>query len=176
MEGCITQSKEITIDNNEFKEQVMYLEGNIPYPHTKRIMVETLDGPHAPKLKPSIEEPPTLELKTLPSHLKYAFLEKDSKLPIVISSFLSTMQEEKLLRVLREHKKSLGWTIVDIKGISPFICTHKILMEEECKPKVQPQKRLNPSIKEVVKAEVIKLLDAGMIYPISIVHGLVLFR
>ena len=72
-----------------------------------------------------------------------------------------------MLRVLREHKKSLGWTIVDIKGISSSICTHKILMEEECKPKVQPQRRLNPSMKEIVKAEVIKLLDAGMIYPIS---------
>ena len=99
--------------------------------------------------------------------MKYAFLEKDSKLPVVISSFLSNVQKEKLLRVLREHKKSFGWTIADIKGISPPICTHKILMEEECKPKVQPQRRLNPSMKEVVKAEVIKLFDAGMIYPIS---------
>ena len=81
-------------------------------------MVETLDGPHAPKLKPSIEEPPTLELKTLPSYLKYAFLKKDSKLPIVISSSLTNVQKEKLLRVLREHKKSLGWTITDIKGIA----------------------------------------------------------
>ena len=69
-----------------------------------------------------------------------------------------------MLRVLREHKKSFGWTIADIKGISPSICTHKILMEEERKPKVQPQIRLNPSMKEVVKVEVIKLLDADMIY------------
>ena len=84
MKGCITQSKDITVENNELKEQVMYLEANIPYPHIKRIMVETLDGPHAPKPKPSIEEPPTLDLKTLPSHLKYVFLEKDSKLPVVI--------------------------------------------------------------------------------------------
>ena len=82
----------------------------LPYPYSKRIMVETLDGPHAPMLKPSIEEPPTLKLKTLPSHLNYAFLGKDSKLPVVISSSLSNVQEEKLLRVLREHKKSLGWT------------------------------------------------------------------
>ena len=101
-------------------------------------MVKTLDRSHAPNLKPSIEEPPTLELKTLPSHLKYAFLEKNSKLLVVISSSLSNVQEEKLLKVLREHKKSLGWTIADIKGINHFICTHKILMEEECKSKVQP--------------------------------------
>ena len=130
-------------------------------------MVETLDGPHTPMLKPLIEEPLTLELKTLPSHLKYAFLEKDLKLPVVISSSLSNVQEEKLLRVLREHKKSLGWTIADIKGISPSICTQKILMEKECKPKVQSQKRLNPNMKEIVKAKVIKLFDAGTIYPIS---------
>ena len=130
-------------------------------------MVETLDGPHAPKLKLSIEEPPTLELKTLLSHLKYVFLKKDSKLPVVISSSLSNVQEEKVLRVLREHKKSLGWTIANIKGIHLFICTHKIIMEEECKPKVQPQRSLNPSKKEVVKAEVIKLLDVVMIYHIS---------
>ena len=65
--------KDITVENNEFKEQVMYLEANIPCPYSKKIMVETLDGLHAPKLKPSIEEPPTLELKTLPSHLKYFF-------------------------------------------------------------------------------------------------------
>ena len=86
LEGCITQSKDITVENNDFKEQVMYLEANSPYPYSKRIMVETLDGPNTPKLKPSIEEPPTLELKTLPSHLKYAFLEKESKLLVVISS------------------------------------------------------------------------------------------
>ena len=156
MEGFITQSKDITIDINEFKEQVMYFETNIPYPHLKRIMLETLDGSHALKLKLSIEKPPTLVLKTLPSYLKYAFLEKDSKLPVVISSFLSNVQKEKLLRVLREHNKSLGWTIADIKGISPSICTNKILMEEECKPKVQPQRRLNPNMKKVVRAEVIK--------------------
>ena len=153
-------------ENNELKEQVIYLEANFPYLYSKRIMVETLDGPHAPKLKPSIEKPPILELKTLPSYLKYAFLEKDSKLLLVISSSLTNVQEEKLTRVLREHNKSLGSTIADIKGISSSICTHKILMEEECKPKVQPQRRLNPSMKVVVKAEVIKLLDAGMICPI----------
>ena len=91
-------------------------------------MVETLDGPHALKLKPSIEESPTLELKTLSSHLKYAFLEKDSKLPVVISSSLTNVQEEKLLRVLREHKKSLGWTIANIKGISLFLIVHGLVL------------------------------------------------
>ena len=76
------------------------------------------------------------------------------------------MEEEKLLRVLREHRKAIGWTIDDIKGISPSICMHKILFKESYKPIVQPQRRLNPSMQEVVKKEVVKLLDASIIYPI----------
>jgi len=71
--------------------------------------------------------------------------------------------EEKLLRVLRAHKEAIRWSIHDIKGISPSICTHRIHTEDEFKPKVQLQRRLNPSLKE----EVIKLLDAEIIYPIS---------
>jgi len=65
------------------------------------------------------------------------------------------------------HKNALGWTIVDIKGISPLICTHKIYLEENVKPFIEMQQRLNPNMKEVVKNEVIKLLDNGIIYPIS---------
>ena len=68
---------------------------------------------------------------------------------------------------MREHKTALGWSIADIKGISPSTCMHKILMEENCKPTVEHQRRLNPNMKEVVRAEVLKLLDAGIIYPIS---------
>nr|GEU56272.1 reverse transcriptase domain-containing protein [Tanacetum cinerariifolium] len=88
--------------------------------------------------KSSIEEPPELELKELPSHLEYAFLEDTDKLPIF-----------------------------DIKGIDPRFCTHKILMEEDYKPAVQSQRRVNLKIHDVIKKEVIKLLDVGMIYPIS---------
>ncbi|GJX92383.1 reverse transcriptase domain-containing protein [Tanacetum coccineum] len=87
------------------------------------------------KIKSSYEDPPDLELKDLPSHLEYAFLE--------------------------------AWKISDIKGIDPQFCTHKILMEENAKPVVQHQRRVNPKIHEVIKQEVIKLLDAGLIYPIS---------
>ncbi|XP_056169350.1 uncharacterized protein LOC130138655 [Syzygium oleosum] len=63
------------------------------------------------------------------------------------------LMEEKLLRVLREHKGAIGWKIADIKGISSSICMHKILMEEQHKPTIQPQRRLNPKMQEVVKAE-----------------------
>jgi len=69
--------------------------------------------------------------------------------------------------VLRDHKTAIGWTIVDIKGISPSLCMHKILMEDNYKPSIQPQRHLNPAMKEVVRKEVLKLLDASMIYPIS---------
>jgi hypothetical protein len=69
--------------------------------------------------------------------------------------------------VLREHKKTNGWTIEDIQGIIPLVVMHKIHLEEDAKPSREPQRRLNPTIKEVVRTEVIKLLDAGIMYPIS---------
>ena len=71
------------------------------------------------------------------------------------------------MNVLGKHKKAIAWKISDIKGINPSFCTHKILMEEDFNPMVQPQRRLNPNMKEVMKVEVIKLLDAGVIFPIS---------
>jgi hypothetical protein len=72
-----------------------------------------------------------------------------------------------LLDVLREHKEAIGWTIKDIKGISPLLVMHKIHLEENSKPLREPQRRLNPAMQEVVRTEVIKLLDARIIYPIS---------
>nr|XP_016468571.1 PREDICTED: uncharacterized protein LOC107791089 [Nicotiana tabacum] len=117
--------------------------------------------------KPSIEEAPKLELKPLSVHLHYAYLGNSKILLVIISSSLTNTQEEKLLRVLREHKKAIGWTIVDIKGIIPSFCMHKIFLEDGHRLSVEQQRRLNPIMKEVVKKEVIKLLDAGIIFPIS---------
>nr|GEY13610.1 reverse transcriptase domain-containing protein [Tanacetum cinerariifolium] len=94
------------------------------------------------RLKSSNIEPPKVELKELPEHLE-------------------------LLEVLGNHKGAITWIIADIKGINSFFCTYKILMEDEFKPGVQPQRRVNLNIKKVVKKEVIKLLDAGLIYPTS---------
>ncbi|GJX67973.1 reverse transcriptase domain-containing protein [Tanacetum coccineum] len=119
------------------------------------------------KAKSSIEEPPELELKDLPSHLEYAYLEGTDKLPVIIAKSLKDDEKEALLKVLKSHKRAIAWKITDIKGIDPRFCTHKILMEEDYKPAVQSQRRVNPKIHEVIKKEVIKLLDAGMIYPIS---------
>ncbi|GJY41473.1 hypothetical protein Tco_0428743 [Tanacetum coccineum] len=119
------------------------------------------------KTKPSIEEPPKLELKDLPSHLEYAYLEENDKLPVIIAKGLKDVEKEALLKVLKSHKHAIAWKIIDIKSIDPRFCTHKILMEDDYKPTVQSQRRVNLKIHEVIKKEVLKLLDAGMIYPIS---------
>ena len=123
--------------------------------------------PSAEKPIPSEEKPPIPERKPLPSNLKYAFLGGGESYSVVISSSLSGSQEEGLLTLLRKHRKALGWTIADLHGISPLVCTHRIFLEEEAKSIRQMQRRLNPNMKEVVKGEVLKLLDAGIIYPIS---------
>ncbi|GJV25949.1 DNA-directed DNA polymerase [Tanacetum coccineum] len=117
--------------------------------------------------KSSIDEPPELELKDLPSHLEYAFLEGADKLPVIIAKSLKEDEKVRLLKVLKSHKRAIAWKISDIKGIDPQFCTHKILLEDDSKPAIQHQRRVNPKIHEVIKKEVIKLLDAGLIYPIS---------
>ncbi|GJS18178.1 reverse transcriptase domain-containing protein [Tanacetum coccineum] len=116
--------------------------------------------------KSSIEEPPKLKLKDLSSHLEYAYLEENDKLPVIIAKGLKDDEKDALLKVLKSHKRAIAWKITDIKGIDPRFCTHKILMEDDYKPMVQSQRRVNPKIYEVIKKEVLKLLDAGMIYPI----------
>nr|CAN74665.1 hypothetical protein VITISV_043029 [Vitis vinifera] len=113
------------------------------------------------------EEIPKLNLKSLPMELKYTYLEENNQCPVVISSSLTTHREISLLEVLKRCKKAIGWKISDLKGISPLVCTHHIYMEEEAKPIRQPQRRLNPHLQEVVQAEVLKLLQEGIIYPIS---------
>nr|GEZ14478.1 reverse transcriptase domain-containing protein [Tanacetum cinerariifolium] len=117
--------------------------------------------------KSSVEEPPELELKELPSHLEYAFLKDSNKLPVIIAKNLKVDQKEALINVLKSHKRAIAWKIFDIKGIDPRFCTHKILMEDDYKPAIQSQRRVNPKIHDVIKTEIIKLLDSGMIYPIS---------
>ncbi|XP_040956132.1 uncharacterized protein [Gossypium hirsutum] len=111
-------------------------------------------------------DPPTLELKALPNHLKYVFLEEKDTLPVIVSNKL-TKDEEESLQVLRDYKEAIGWTVADIKGLSPSPCMHRISIEDNTKPKRDAQRRLNPPMIEVVKKEIQKLLDARMIYPIS---------
>ncbi|GJX37735.1 hypothetical protein Tco_0251038 [Tanacetum coccineum] len=91
--------------------------------------------------KSSIDEPPEVELKDLPPHLEYAFLEGDDKLPVIIAKDLSVEEKAALIMVLKSHKRAIAWKLSDIKGINPEFYTHKILMEEDYKPAVQHQRQ-----------------------------------
>nr|GEX52562.1 reverse transcriptase domain-containing protein [Tanacetum cinerariifolium] len=117
--------------------------------------------------KSSIDEPLEVELKDLPPHLEYVFLEGDEKLPVIITKDLSVEEKTALITVLKSHKRAIAWKLSDIKGIDPEFCAHKILMEEDFEPAVQHHRRVNPKIYNVIKQEVLKLLDNGLIYPIS---------
>nr|GFA69570.1 reverse transcriptase domain-containing protein [Tanacetum cinerariifolium] len=121
----------------------------------------------AKMIKSSVDEPPEVQLKDLPPHLEYAFLEGDNKLPVIIAKELRDEEKSALIKVLKSHKRAIAWKLSDIQGINPKFYTHKILMEEDYKPVVQHQRRVNPKIHDVIKKEVEKLLDAGLIYPIS---------
>ena len=90
------------------------------------------------KILPSRISPPKLELKPLPENLKYAYLGDDETLPVIISNALTSEQEDKLIRVIREHSEALGWTLADLKGLSPTLCSHKITLESDAKPKRDP--------------------------------------
>nr|GEV00600.1 hypothetical protein [Tanacetum cinerariifolium] len=87
--------------------------------------------------KSSIDEPPEVELKDLSLHLKYAFLEGNDKLPVIIVKDLSIEEKTALITILKSHKRAIAWKLSDIKGIDPEFCTHKILMEEDFEPVVQ---------------------------------------
>ncbi|GJS29719.1 reverse transcriptase domain-containing protein [Tanacetum coccineum] len=117
--------------------------------------------------KSSIDEPPEVELKDLTPHLEYAFLEGDDKLPVIIAKDLSVEEKAALIKVLKSHKRAITWKLSDIKGINLEFCTHKIFMEEDYKLAVQHQRQVNPKIHDIIKKDVEKLLDAGLIYPIS---------
>nr|GEV32262.1 DNA-directed DNA polymerase [Tanacetum cinerariifolium] len=171
IEAClITESIPLGVDDTDHD-----LEGDIrlleellnndpslsPLP-SKEINIEEIKT-----IKSSIDEPSELKLKELPSHLEYAYLEETDKLSVIIAKDLKDDEKEALLKVIKSHKRAITWKISDIKGIDTHFCTHKILMEEDYKPFVQSQRWVHPKIHEVIKKEVVKLLDAGMIYLIS---------
>jgi hypothetical protein len=153
LEACLAQFGE-DLDLDKLMEQA-------------EALLETAPLESKKKKETAVPDPPKKELKPLLDSLKYKFLGPAESLPVIIASDLIDAQEEELLGVLREHREAIGWTIEDIKGISPSLVMHKIHLEEDSKPSREPQRRLNPAMQEVVRAEVIKLLDAGIIYPIS---------
>ena len=108
-----------------FFEQQPLVKHNLP--------IETLGGRPPPK------GDPLFELKQLPDTLKYAYLDDKMIYPIIISANLSEHEEERLLKDLRKHKAAIGYTLDDLKGISPTLCQHKINMEPDAKPVVDHQ-------------------------------------
>ncbi|XP_062100137.1 uncharacterized protein LOC133806018 [Humulus lupulus] len=119
--------------SEEQETQVTWVESKQPFTKVGRNFesLELLERNFKPS-KPSIQEPPKLELKPLPSHLKYAYLGCEETLLVIISTLLGVEKENMLLDVLKKYKKAIGWTMADIKGISPSLCMHKILLEDTC--------------------------------------------
>nr|GFC24772.1 reverse transcriptase domain-containing protein [Tanacetum cinerariifolium] len=120
-----------------------------------------------PKNQSFNDIPPEVELKELPPHLEYAILGDNEKWPIIIAKDLNVNEKTALINVLKSRKKEIAWKLTDIKGIDPEFCSHKILLEEDFSLKVQSKRRVDPKIHDVIKKEVKKLLDTGLIYPIS---------
>ena len=113
LETSLTHEDPASCDDDTVREYVNWMDS---FGLNKRKYFESL-GASPSRLTPSIERPPSLEEKPLPSHLKYAYLENVAILLVIILSTLSHIKEEKLLRVLKEHKEVIEWTLEDIKGI-----------------------------------------------------------
>ncbi|XP_070045206.1 uncharacterized protein [Nicotiana tomentosiformis] len=158
----------LNLDDDEEKEGyaecVNALQGMGSYTYEPRKLSLDLENRKTPPTNPSIEEPPTLELKPLPPHLRYKFLGPSSTLLVIISSCLTNMQVESILEVLQKRKRAIGWTLADNRGISPTFCMHKMILEEGPKPSVEYQRRLNKAMQEVVKKEIIKWLAGRAFY------------
>ncbi|XP_019082635.1 PREDICTED: uncharacterized protein LOC109125460 [Camelina sativa] len=132
-------------------------------PHPSHSTVITPDS-HADDW--SEPKAPKVELKTLPSGLRYVFMGTNSTYPVIVNARLSDDEWNLLVTELKKYRRAIGYFLDDIKGISPSLCTHRINLENESYTSIEPQRRLNPNLKEVVKKEILKLLDAGVIYPI----------
>ena len=110
---------------------------------------------------------PTGELKPLPSTLKHAFLDSQQVKPVIISSQLNQEQEKRLFDVLRRNEQAIKWTRADLRGLDPSLCTHRIFLEGESRPVREAQRQLNPKVWKAVEEEILKWLNAEIIYPIS---------
>lgn len=116
--------EELEQDEEEVLEAVHQMEASEYLPFNKVWFEELRRDEEVPKQEKE-------ELKPLLPNLKYAFLEEGNSKPVIIRNSLSPLEEEKVLRVMREYKSALGWSISDIKGISPAVCMHKIPLEND---------------------------------------------
>nr|GEY50685.1 reverse transcriptase domain-containing protein [Tanacetum cinerariifolium] len=132
---------------------------------------EELKACEAKTIKSSIDEPSEVELKDLPPHLEYAFLEGDNKLPVIIDKALKDEEKSALIKVLKSHERAIAWKLSDIQGINLEFCTHKILMEEDYKPVVQNYRRANPKIHDVIKKRLKNFWMLDVFTRSLIVHG-----
>nr|GFC36472.1 reverse transcriptase domain-containing protein [Tanacetum cinerariifolium] len=146
--------------SSEFYQPYLDPEGDI-------LLLEAFlnDDPSPPPYQGNYMPEVHKELKICEAHSKK--IVRDDKLPVIIAKDLSVEEKTALITILKSHKRAIAWNLSDIKGINPEFYTHKILMAEDFEPAVQHQRRVNPKIHDVIKQEVIKLLEAGLIYPIS---------
>ncbi|XP_075107115.1 uncharacterized protein LOC142180091 [Nicotiana tabacum] len=154
-EECLGEALEailMNFDDDDIEgnvETMNALEGFRSYTYKPKKFSLDLENRVTPPAKPSIIDSPQLELKPLPPHLRFKFLCSNDTLPLIISYLLNDVHVEQLFETLKEHKRAIGWTIADIRGIPSGICDHKIQLEEDRKPNVEHQMKLNSSMQEV---------------------------
>jgi hypothetical protein len=91
----------------------------------------------------------------------------DRETLLIINDKLSHEETQKLVATLENYRSVTGYFLKDLKGISLSLCTHCIPMDQDNKPIREHQQKLNNAMREVVKKEVLKLLNAGVIYLVS---------
>nr|GEU32876.1 reverse transcriptase domain-containing protein [Tanacetum cinerariifolium] len=142
--ACGEYSQEVLDGDILLLEAFLNDDPSLPPPNQRNYLPEVckeLKICKAKSDKSSVDEPLVVELKALPPHLEYAFLEGDDKVPVIIAKYLSVKEKTALITVLKSHKRAIAWKLSDIKGINPEFCTHKILMKEDFTPVVQHQRR-----------------------------------
>nr|GEV64744.1 reverse transcriptase domain-containing protein [Tanacetum cinerariifolium] len=165
-EECYDLIKNMTAHHNDWDTSAQRSESSSSITSSSDTKMATLKA-EMPEINKNLMRVLQVELKDLPPHLEYAFLEGEDKFPVIIVKDLSIEEKTTLITILKSHKRAIAWKLYDIKGIDPEFYTHIILMDEDFEPAVQHQRRVNPKIYDVIKNEVMKLLDAGLIYLIS---------
>ena len=149
-------------DEREVYTQILDMAKPFPPQYQLRDILNMEVGPSKENRKRTLE----VELEQLPSHLRHEFLGPNDTFSIIVSASLDGTQIIKLLSMLRKYRGATCYSNDDIKGISPSFCMHQILLDNESRLSRQPQCRLNPNMQGVVKKELVKLLAAGIIYPV----------
>ncbi|XP_062086050.1 uncharacterized protein LOC133792148 [Humulus lupulus] len=135
----VSSLEELEDLSEEEESQVTWVESKQPFAKFRRPFesLNLSEGNFKPP-KPFIQEPPKVELKPLPSHLKYVYLRDNETLQLIVSAMLGAEKESLLLAVLKKYTRAIGWTMADIKRISPSFCMHKILLEDRYSSWVSP--------------------------------------